>query len=50
MGIEHVIVTILVTGLFNGLVMFGIVKTELKYLRRDIDRAHKRIDDVVKAL
>lgn len=43
----EVIISILVTGLFNGLVVFGVVKTEMKYLRRDIDHAHKRIDKML---
>ena len=35
---------ILLTGLFNGLVMFGVVKTEMKYMRRDIDSLHAKLN------
>ncbi|MDH5188840.1 MAG: hypothetical protein OEW37_07785 [Rhodospirillaceae bacterium] len=38
---------IVLTAFFNGLVIYGVVKTELKYIRRDIDLAHARIDGVV---
>lgn len=35
---------IVVTVLINGAVTWGVVRTELKYMRRDIDLAHKRLD------
>jgi hypothetical protein len=38
---------IVLTAFFNGLVVYGVLKTELKYLRRDIDLAHLRLDSVV---
>lgn len=28
--------------------VYGVVKTELRFLRRDTDIAHKRIDEIVK--
>ena len=37
------IITALVTGTVSGLVTYGVMKTELKYLRRDVDHAHARI-------
>jgi hypothetical protein len=33
-----------VTGLVCGLVAWGGVKVELRWLRRDVDLAHQRID------
>ena len=38
------LVVILVNSLVTAGVVWGILKTELKYLRRDIDLAHSRID------
>jgi hypothetical protein len=38
---------ILIAGAaLNGAVVFGVMRTELKYLRRDIDRAHRRLDSI----
>lgn len=37
---------VLATALVNGLVTWGVVKTELRYLRRDIDHAHQRADRI----
>ena len=28
----------------NGAVTWGVVRTEMKYLRRDTDHAHRRLD------
>lgn len=38
------IITGLITGLFTAGAVWGVLKTELKYLRRDVDHAHQRID------
>lgn len=35
---------ILLTGVVSGLVAWGGVRVELRYLRRDVDKAHKRLD------
>jgi len=35
-----------ISGAFVALINLGILKTELKYLRRDTDHAHKRIDSI----
>lgn len=35
---------ILAGAFASGAVTWGVVRTELKYLRRDVDRAHQRID------
>lgn len=35
---------IVLTAVVNGAVTWGVVRTELKYHRRDIDRAHERLD------
>lgn len=37
----------LVTGLFTAGALWGVIRTEFKYIRRDVDLAHKRIDDFV---
>lgn len=36
----------LVGGLACGLVTWGGLRVELRYLRRDIDRAHNRLDRI----
>ena len=36
---------VIISGIVNGAVTWGVVRTEMKYLRRDVDHAHKRIDD-----
>lgn len=36
---------LVVSAVVNGAIVWGVVRTELKYLRRDVDRAHKRLDD-----
>lgn len=41
---------ILFSGIVCGLVTWGGVRAELKYLRRDVDDAHRKIDDHIKAL
>lgn len=33
-----------VTGLVTGAVTWGAMRVEIRYLRRDVDRAHMRID------
>jgi len=43
------IITALVTGTVSGLVTYGVMKTELKYLRRDVDLAHTRITELAKS-
>ena len=40
------VITALVTGAVSGLVTYGVIKTELKYLRRDVDLAHARINKI----
>ena len=37
-----------VSGLFAGLAFFMVVRTELKYLRRDVDMAHSRLSEHMK--
>lgn len=37
------------TALLNGAVTWGIVKTQLAWLRRDVDMAHERITEHDKA-
>jgi len=34
----------IISGLFTAGVVWGVLKTEMKYLRRDVDHAHKRLD------
>ena len=35
----------IITGLFMAGGVYGALRVELKYLRRDTDHAHRRIDD-----
>ncbi len=37
---------VLGTAVLNGAVMWGVVKTQLEWLRRDVDLAHKRVDEM----
>lgn len=37
---------VIVSAALNGAVVWGVVRTEMKYLRRDIDHAHKRLDNL----
>lgn len=39
--------TIAISALINGAVVYGVVKTEMKYLRRDTDLANSRIDQII---
>ena len=39
------ILLIAATALLNGAVTWGIVKTQLAWLRRDVDMAHERISE-----
>lgn len=36
--------TVIASALVNGAVVLAVLRTELKYHRRDIDHAHKRLD------
>lgn len=38
------LIIIVVTALVNGAVTWGVVRTELRMLRRDVDRAHRRLN------
>jgi hypothetical protein len=33
-------------ALASGFVTWGVIKTELRYLRRDVDAAHRRLDRI----
>jgi hypothetical protein len=37
-----------VMGIFAGGAMIATVRVEMKFLRRDVDHAHRRIDDMQK--
>lgn len=39
---------VLFTGIVCGLVTWGGVSVEMKYLRRDVDAANRKIDDHIK--
>lgn len=34
-----------ITGIFTSGTMLIVLKVEMKFLRRDVDHAHKRMDD-----
>jgi hypothetical protein len=40
----------LVTAVATGLVTWGAIRVELRWLRRDVDHSHKRIDRIEGAL
>jgi hypothetical protein len=40
----------LVTAVATGLVTWGAIRVELRWLRRDVDHAHRRLDRVVDVL
>jgi hypothetical protein len=40
------VVLVLATALLNGAVTWGVVKTQLAWLRRDVDLAHSRISEM----
>lgn len=40
------LVAIIGTALVNGLITWGVIRTEMKYLRRDVDHAQHRIDEL----
>lgn len=46
--IEHMdeLLVILATAAVNVAVTLAVVKTELRYLRRDVDAAHRRLDAI----
>lgn len=39
------IITGVIVGLFSAGAVWGVLKTHMEYLRRDVDKAHERIDD-----
>jgi len=46
MEVIEVLVSSILTGLVTGAAAWGAIRIELKYHRRDIDHAHRRIDDM----
>ena len=36
---------VIISAVLNGAVVWGVIRTEIKYLRRDVDRAHERMDN-----
>lgn len=40
------IVGVILAGALQGLITWGAVRVEIRYLRRDIDRAHWRLDQL----
>ncbi len=40
------IISGLIGGFITGIAAFSAIKVELRYLRRDVDHAHERIDEV----
>ena len=44
--IINVVIGSVITGVITGLASFAAIRVELKYMRRDIDQAHKRIDKI----
>lgn len=44
------VLLVLATAFLNGAVTWGVVKTQLAWLRRDVDLAHERIGELVEKL
>ena len=42
----NIIVSSVVTGAITGIAAFAAIRVEMKFLRRDVDHAHKRIDKI----
>ncbi len=40
------LLTIAITAAINVVVTLAVVKVELRYLRRDVDAAHRRLDTI----
>lgn len=43
-------IIVMITSAVQAAVTWGIVRTELRWLRADVDHAHKRLDDLVHAV
>ena len=43
-AVVYAVVSGVVGGTITGAMAFAVIKTEIKYLRRDVDHAHQRID------
>ena len=48
MTLSDTFIVVIVSACLNGAIIWGVVRTELKYLRRDVDRANQWIDDFTK--
>lgn len=46
MGVLEQLLPAAVTGLIVGLITWGGIRTELRWLRRDVDLAHERINEL----
>lgn len=42
----NIIISSVVTGLITGVASFAAIRVEMKFLRRDVDHAHKRLDRI----
>lgn len=49
-GISDAILVAAITGVVSAAVNWGIVKVQLAWLRRDVDKAHERIDELKRVL
>jgi hypothetical protein len=45
MTLSDTFIVVIVSAFLNGAIIWGVVRTELKYLRRDVDRANLWIDE-----
>jgi hypothetical protein len=46
MPVVEALAVALLSGIVSGLIAWGGLRVELRYHRRDIDRAHERADDL----
>lgn len=44
--IVNVVIGSIITGTMTGFAAFAAIRVELKYLRRDVDNAHKRLNAI----
>lgn len=42
----ELVLQIILPAIASGGVTYGIIKTELRYLRRDVNAAHRRLDRI----
>ncbi len=44
----NILISSAVTGVITGVAAFSAIRVEMRFLRRDVDRAHERLDGLSK--